>query len=151
MSRTFEERASAGLDALYQGALFLSGGHPDEAEELLVAAVSRAFRERQAGAGAEPFERHLEGTLAVVALQAGGRSVTGAHAREGVHPLHAAAATMPMRARAALWLVLLRRWSYADAALEIGVERDRLRDLLAWRERLARALEPTAAEARREA
>ena len=35
MAQTFEELTASELDALYQGALFLSGGIPTEAERLL--------------------------------------------------------------------------------------------------------------------
>ena len=44
MARTFEELATPELDALYQGALFLSGGEPSGAEYLVVEAVTLSFR-----------------------------------------------------------------------------------------------------------
>lgn len=47
MSRTFEELASQQPDALYQGALFLSGGLQEGAKRLLVDAITLAFGRRR--------------------------------------------------------------------------------------------------------
>ena len=64
MSRTFEELASQQLDALYQGALFLSGGRQEGAERLLVDAVTLAFTEHaQDSGGVTDVERWLEARL----------------------------------------------------------------------------------------
>ena len=51
-----------------------------------------------------------------------------------------AAAAVPWPARAALWLVLLRRWSYADAAGLMEVDREMLKTLLRYRDTLMGAI-----------
>ena len=38
--------------------------------------------------------------------------------------------------RAALWLVMLQRWEYAEAAMVLGVQRDDLLELLRHRDTL---------------
>ncbi|MDA0328144.1 MAG: hypothetical protein O2958_03955 [Gemmatimonadetes bacterium] len=154
MSRTFEELAGTELDALYQGALFLAGGNPRGAEELLVNAVTLAFKEHERDAGPNEIRRWLEARLVRSFLR---------HLREGplVLPedtarrvaldpvtfeslgsteLFAAAAVLPPRPRAALWLVLLRRWSYADAASILEVDVADLEKLLGYRDVLMREI-----------
>ena len=54
--------------------------------------------------------------------------------------LHRAAGSVPHAARAALWLVLLRRWSYDDACSVMGVGREDLADLLRYRHTLVSAV-----------
>ena len=69
--------------------------------------------------------------------QPGARAAFGALDGKG---LNLAAAAVPWGARAALWLVLLRRWSYADASATIGVTADVLKDLLEYRHTLMGAI-----------
>ncbi|MEQ9400347.1 MAG: hypothetical protein RJQ04_14390 [Longimicrobiales bacterium] len=112
MPRTFEERVDEELDGLYAGALFLSHDDPAAAESLLVGSVVAAAR-RWAHQPARPdLGRRLRAELARAALRPGDAGL-------GSHP-----------ARVALWLVAVERWSYADAAAVLGVERDVLRGLL---------------------
>ena len=54
--------------------------------------------------------------------------------------LHTAAGAVPWAARAALWLVLLRRWRYADASTVMGVDEEVLKDLLGYRHTLMGAI-----------
>jgi DNA-directed RNA polymerase specialized sigma24 family protein len=152
MARTFEELTGEGLDTLYQGALFLTGGHRDDAEHLLVDALTLAYRLSR-GAEDPVAVRWLEARLAR-AFFAG---ASGPHPRmpaaigaaapdpsvlEGIGPeaMFLAAGTLPPRPRAALWLVLVQRWPYADAAEALGVTTERLRELLQYRDALLAAL-----------
>ena len=154
MSRAFEEVASEELDALYQGALFLSGGDPGGAEQLLVDAMTLAFKEHTQESDPGSVERWLEARLVRTLL----RQVTDdpkprPHASvprvaldsgtfDGVGPqaLFEAAAAVPTWARAALWLVVLRRWSYQDAATVMGVDRDSIPGLLGYRDVLIKEM-----------
>lgn len=112
MPRTFEQAVDEELDGLYAGALFLTGDDPASAESLLVGSVVAAAR-RAAHDPARPNPgRLLRAELARAALGAG-ESRLGAG-----------------RARVALWLVAVERWTYADAAAVLDVERDELRALL---------------------
>lgn len=154
MARTFEELATPELDALYQGALFLAGGTTTDAEHLVVEAVTLAFREHAHEKRIEDEQRWFEARLVRSFLRAvheGAPDVAepavvtqsvapGAFADLGSEALFDAASSVPARPRAALWLVLLRRWSYADAAHIIGVDVEQLADLLAWRNALMNAL-----------
>lgn len=154
MARTFEEIATPELDALYQGAMFLSGGEAAGAEYLVVEAVTLAFKEHATDDRVEDVQRWFEARLARSFLRAVHEGATEAPPPavviQGVAPtafmdlgsqdLFLAAATIPAHPRAALWLVLLRRWSYADAARVIGVDESDMPDLLAWRDALMREL-----------
>lgn len=154
MTRTFEELAGSEMDALYQGALFLSGGDPHRAEELVVDAVVLAFQEHAAEVDSEQTRRWLEARLVRAHL----RRSTAAHDaaapgpvdRRGIDPesfdalgpdeLFAAARTLPPGPRAALWLVLLRRWSHRDAARAMEIDDDVLERFLGYRDELMREL-----------
>jgi DNA-directed RNA polymerase specialized sigma24 family protein len=154
MPRTFEELATPELDALYQGALFLSAGEPTEAENLVVEAVTLAFREHASIERIEDVQRWFEARLVrsfLRTVQDG--PVESPHSQvitNGVDPaafdglgsqdLYAAAAAIPILPRAALWLTLLRRWSYSDAAAVLSVEESEMPTLLAWRDTLMHAL-----------
>lgn len=154
MARTFEELATPELDALYQGALFLSGGEAPAAEYLVVEAVTLAFREHASNDRVEDVQRWFEARLVRALLRAMQEDPIEAPRPEvivrGVDPaafeglgsrqLHEAAATIPVLARAALWLVLFRRWSYADAAHVLAVDESEMSALLAWRDALMHAL-----------
>jgi len=54
--------------------------------------------------------------------------------------LYKAARRVPPRARAALWLVLLRRWKYLEASRVIETDLDDLKDLLGYRHLLLTAV-----------
>jgi DNA-directed RNA polymerase specialized sigma24 family protein len=151
MPLTFEERISEDLDALYSGAAFLSGSQGGGAQRLLVDAVSRASSEYRLDGDAGAFTPWMEGILVRTLLAsealAGGKEVKkrrrpSADRTVGPHELDdigwadmvRAAARIPIRPRAALWLVLLRRWRYSEAAATIGVDLGALRELLGHRD-----------------
>ena len=147
MSKTFEEMASRELDSLYQGALFLSGGDVRFAERLLVDTMTNSFRERGMDLVEDSIARWMEVQLVRQFLNgsdAGPRPLRGESepslgaAFEGLEAdtLFAAAAILPFWPRAAVWLVLLRRWSYTDACDALDVDRDVLDDLLRYRDTL---------------
>ena len=154
MSRAFEEVASEELDALYQGALFLTGGNSRSAERLLVDAVTLAFREHAQETDIASAERWLEARLVRSFLKHLTEGPTGlpeeAARRVALDPgtfdaigsqqLFEAAAKLPAWARAAVWLVLLRRWSYRDAASAMGVDRDAIPGLLRYQDVLVKEL-----------
>lgn len=56
--------------------------------------------------------------------------------------MYTGAAEVPIEARVALWLVVMRRWDYAAAAERLGVDRDDLKELLKHREKLVAAVGP---------
>ncbi len=154
MTRTFEELAGQELDALYQGALFLSGGNARGAETLLVQSITAAFEEYPYEIQISSVERRLEARLVRSFLkhvtggppapsQANPGRVTlppGSFDGLDSRQLFRAAGAVPAWPRAALWLVLLRRWSYAEAASAMGLERDALVDLLRYRDALIQAV-----------
>jgi hypothetical protein len=150
VSRTFEELATGELDALYQGALFLSGGDRREAEQLLVDAVVLAFKEHTAEDAPTAVQRRLEAGLVRSFLgdlldrpappphPTPMHPAHGAGALDALDPddLFAAAATLPAWPRAALYLVSLRRWSYGDAAHAVNVDVETMEGLLRYRDPL---------------
>jgi DNA-directed RNA polymerase specialized sigma24 family protein len=148
MSRTFEELAGDELDALYQGALFLSGGNARGAESLLVEAVTLAFEEHATDTDHAAVQRWLEARLVrsfLRHLREGPTQLPESTARRvaldpatfeslGSRELFAAAAALPAWPRAALWLVLLRRWSYLDAAAAMDIDAGSIEELLGYRD-----------------
>ena len=149
MSRTFEELAGPELNNLYRGALFLTAGDEIAAEELLVDTLTGAFvRGTPSSDASSPA--WLEGELASTFVAANGaqevhpprpiqrrpQSVLAAFDDVGASALLAAAGAVPPRPRAALWLVMLQRWEYADAADALGVDRGELVMLLRHRDTL---------------
>ena len=54
--------------------------------------------------------------------------------------LFMAAERVPPRARAALWLVIFRRWTYDDASRALDTDPGSLKDLLSYRHVLLTAL-----------
>ena len=145
MSKTFEEMASRELDSLYQGALFLSGGDARFAERLLVDTMTNSFREHGKGLVEDSIATWMEAQLVrhfLDGVDAGPRllrntsetAVGGAFEGLEADTLFASAASLPFWPRAAVWLVLLRRWSYADACDALDVDRDVLDDLLRYRD-----------------
>ena len=154
MSRSFEELAGSELDSLYQGALFLTGGDSHETERLLVETLTQAF-----GAFSSPEWADNEsdtGWLEARLVQ----TFIGPDKEEpvphipddtkrlelgevtlpslGTDVLFAAAASLPRLPRAALWLVLLRRRSYADAMDVMAIDSQSLASLLSYRDLLLR-------------
>ncbi|NNF12261.1 MAG: hypothetical protein HKN72_03500 [Gemmatimonadetes bacterium] len=154
MGRTFEEVASGEMDALYQGALFLCGGSTAQAETLVVDAVMLSFQEHAADADPEQTRRWFEARLVRSFLRrarsrAGddrpppvGRDTVDPMAFEdlGAERLFQAAGSLPPGPRSALWLVLLRRWSRADAAAAMEIDEERLKGMLGYRDALMKEL-----------
>lgn len=148
---TFEELASREVDTLYQGALFMNGGDEDAAEGLLLWTLTHAFHAFRRGSVGDPG-RWLEARLVREFLQAAGDDAAepvhedvelgpvDAVAELAMASLARAAAVLPYRARAALWLVVFRRWSYADAARELGLDIEGLKDVLRYRDLLVRTV-----------
>jgi DNA-directed RNA polymerase specialized sigma24 family protein len=156
MPLTFEERVSEELDALYAGALFLSGGHETRASDLVVEAVRLASSEYSGRGEIGSFTQWMEGMLVRSLLRDGsgegleprtwggkdaGPDQLDAAALDGLGwaDLVGAAAVLPPQARVAVWLVTLRRWSYEQVERTMGVGRDGLRELLACRAQLVGA------------
>ena len=144
MSHTFEELVLREIDSLYHGALFLSGGDPAEAESLLVRAVGSAFHaEIGTAAGSQHWlEERLVHTF-VTNRSASGSTlppVTGPNVQAppvlSSGQLCAAAHDVPPVARAALWLVLLRRWPHQRAREALRIDQGELRVLLQYRHAL---------------
>ena len=151
MPLTFEERVSEELDALYAGAVFLCGGDGARAHELVIESVRLASSELQGRAGGDSFTRWMEQLLVRSTLdaieadrvesQAEGKEGPAANAVDGPGDLRwmqvaRAAGNMSVRARVAVWLVTLRRWSYDEVEATMGIGRDTLRELLAHRTEL---------------
>lgn len=168
MARTFEEVAGAELDGLWAGALFLLAGDEDRARRLVETTLVRAAavfvcRARDEAPGAWLMDRMVRAFLAEDAVDGGsppyperGRD-RGLDSSPPPDPLHQAAGVTPPPARAALWLVLFRRRSYADAQDVLGVERAELATLLEAQAELHRvyralltAADPVASDGRRE-
>ena len=153
MSQTFEELAGKEVDGLFQGALFLQAGDEAAAEHLLLWTLTRAFHVFRETGGGESPDQWLEGRLIheFLALLPTGDAVAGVGAAElrrpsqhvgSVEPgaLHDAAGRVPARARAALWLVVLRRWTYEEASVALHTNTDELKDLLQFRHTLMSAV-----------
>ena len=154
MAQTFEELTASELDALYQGALFLSGGISTEAERLLVEAVTLAFREHIPESAAEESRRWLESRLAraflrnlrdgptVLPSATADRTSLNQGTFDGLtaEVLHDAASLIPPRPSAAIWLALLRRWGHAEAARIIDVDVGDMTVLLGYRDSLLQEL-----------
>jgi len=157
--QTFEEFAGRHIDGLFNGALFLNAGEEISAEDLVLWTLTGAFQEFQKMKGAGASEHWLEGKLVDVFLArtAAGEGLSGAPASgESLSPdtvsmgggsleidpdaLFRAAEHMPPLARAAVWLVVFRRWTYGEAANGLGADVDGLKDLLEYRQVLLRAV-----------
>lgn len=151
--QTFEELATAEVDHLYQGALFLSGGDEEAAEGLLLWTLTRSFHAYRSADEVIDATRWLEGRLVDEFLSASNAAGLDAdeawpesperQMRQGgeidSRALAVAAARVPFRARAALWLVVLRRWKYQDAAHTLGVSGEEVKNLLRYRDALVGA------------
>ncbi len=153
MSQTFEELVGREVDGLFQGALFLQAGAEAAAEDLLLWTLTRAFHVFRDTGGGERTRQWLEGRLvheflvllpksdAAVQTHPGDLMSPSEHVGS-VYPgaLHAAAGQVPARARAALWLVVLRRWTYEEASLALHTTTEELKDLLRFRHTLMSAV-----------
>lgn len=153
MSHTFEELAGKEVDGLFQGALFLQAGDEAAAEDLLLWTLTKAFHVfRETGGGENP-DQWLEGRLVYEFLGLLPKSDAAAQALAAelespaqhvgsVDPgaLHEAAGRVPARARAALWLVVLRRWTYGEASAALHTNTEDLKDLLRFRHTLMAAV-----------
>ena len=149
MRQAFEEIVSRAIDDLYQAALFLSGGEPKPAEDLLTRSVRASFRlHRTSQIDVDP-EAWLQGRLvkdfvssaAPVHLAALPDFALEAHAGGiDLRRLYRAAASAPPLARAVLWLVLMRRWSWDDVADHLGLDRAEVQELLQYRHALVAAV-----------
>lgn len=154
MSHDFEKVAVQEIDDLYRQALFLRAGDEAEAERLLLDALSRAFRilrqERPDGDPRRWFQRRMIRDFLSRANQTeavrpalrwpwrGPFSALEFDAKPGPEGVDAdalfrAAGRLPSPARAAIWLVVFARWSYAEAAEALGTSLDEFRELLAYR------------------
>ena len=155
MSQTFEELATGEIDGLYQGALFLVAGDEVEAEQLLIETLGSSFSRFHAGDSTADIGQWLEGKMVATFMESHPRDLdvkppAPVHNRHGSHAsafssldaqgLHAAASEVPWAARAALWLVLLRRWGYEEASAAMGVDRTVLKNLLEFRHTLIGAI-----------
>ncbi len=159
MRETLEEFTSRHIDGLYHGALFLNGGEEPAAEDLVLWTLTGAFQEFRQIEEGSASERWIERKLVEVFLA---RAVPGddgstdgdgfyvdAAAGQGpasgaveIDPeaLFGAAADMPPLARAAVWLVVFRRWTYGEASSVLGMDVDGLKDLLRYRQVLVTAI-----------
>ena len=159
MGETLEEFTGRHIDGLYHGALFLNGGEEPPAEDLVLWTLTGAFQEFRQIQDGSATERWIERKLVEVFLA---RTVVGdyestdadgfsvdAPASSGpssgaveIDPeaLFGAAAKMPPLARAAIWLVLFRRWSYGEASSVLGTDVEGLKDLLRYRQVLVTAV-----------
>ena len=164
MNQTFEEFAGRHIDALYHGALFLSAGEEPPAQDLVLWTLTGAFEEFRRLEEGSASEQWLEGRLVELFLA---RTASGSTDDGSAGPVSAddvrrdvmsshdhfsgaveidpeallqAAGNMPPLPRAAIWLVVFRRWSYGEASsvLEMGV--DGLKDLLRFRQVLLTAV-----------
>ena len=152
MLETLEEFTGRHIDGLYHGALFLNGGEEPPAEDLVLWTLTGAFQEfRRMGAGSAS-ERWIERKMVQVFLArtmphddgSTEGDVLLADVPEGHGPssgaveidskaLFGAAAKIPPLARAAIWLVVFRRWSYGEASQALETDEDGLKDLLRYR------------------
>jgi DNA-directed RNA polymerase specialized sigma24 family protein len=164
MHETFEELAGRHIDGLYHGALFLNAGEEPPAEDLVLWTLTGASQEFRQIDEAGGEQRWLEARLVRVFLARRGSGSTDDGSTDvlsgedlskddvpatdpppaslEIDPdaLFGSAANMPPRARAAIWLVLFRRWSYDAAASALDADADGLKELLRYRHVLLTAL-----------
>ena len=154
--QTFEEFASQHLDGLYHGALFLNGGAEPPAEDLVLWTLTGAFQEfrdiEERSAPKEWLEGKLverflartpQGSTDDVVSNVSGDDLSHEPSPGGVEIDHEAlmraGAKLPPLARAAIWLVVFRRWSYAEASIVLDTGLDALKGLLRYRQVLLTA------------
>ena len=155
MHRTFEELAGHEIDGLYQGALFLKAGETAAAEDLVLWTLTGAIPSFRQGlspadatrwledrlvraflAGAPPMDSEVGPVVEADAVQS---PISGEVAIDP-QALFMAAERVPPRARAALWLVIFRRWRYEDASRVLEMDQASLRNLLRYRHILLTAI-----------
>jgi DNA-directed RNA polymerase specialized sigma24 family protein len=139
MTQTLEENVLSSIDVLYQGAHFLTGGDRHEAERLLEDTVLAAYHEA-VRSGTATDERGLSMLMARTFMAQVPDTPEDAPARPSSSPvdltadgIFEAAARVGPKSRVALWLVLIRRWSYAEAGAALRMEKSTLRGLLGER------------------
>lgn len=174
MPETFEELVSRRLPGLYAAARFLAAGEDRVAEDLLADALAAAYSRH----GTWAWDRTgLECALVDEVLHRWRMGIPPAGRGETVDPksrrdppwlppadlanevladvdltrFNRSARHLPVRARLAIWLVSLERWRYDAAADALGVEREELLDLLAWRDALLAEALATSRHPRRRA
>ena len=149
MPETFEEFAGRHIDGLYHGALFLHAGEEPPAEDLVLWTLSGAFqgfRQMEEGTASAHW---LEGKLVEVFLARTALGSTDDFSTEDASLSHEpspgaveidpdalfrAATNMPPMARAAIWLVVFRRWPYGETSSVLETDVDGLKDLLRYRQ-----------------
>ncbi len=161
MPGTMDEQLLSELDTLWQMALFLEGGDEAGAEALLAGLLGDVVREmdgRQEPAMADDlFERALlrrffEEAPPVSTIQGDG-SMVARVVGDGLslQSLLDEVDRLPKRARAALWLVLVRRRSSDAAGVILDIDESHLRELLRYRDTfMTRVLTRTAGRTRAE-
>ncbi len=146
MFETYEEKVGKALDTLYPGALFLAAGDQAQAERLVVDTVTGALRSDVETA--DISTKWFEGQMAKRFLE---RNPSPDTIRQPAHPsgsvkeidaaqLLEGVAFVPGWSRAALWLVLLRQWSYAEVRDALDVSTESLSEMLQYRTMLARGI-----------
>ena len=160
MHQTFEEFVGRHMDALYHGALFLHAGEEAPAEDLVLWTVTGAIQAFRRVEGGEAKERWLERKLVEAYLARAGWNSTDRGSPEvfsddnpstadasTADPTHVGSevveidsealfrsvATLPHVARAAIWLVLFRRWRYEEACDVLGTDLAGLKNMLQGR------------------
>jgi DNA-directed RNA polymerase specialized sigma24 family protein len=153
---TFEQLVSSRLSALYAGARFLAAGSEGAAEELLAdglvkassrfgtwawdpAGLERALVEEAVAGwrGALPGWKDTQPAPLPDALAnqlPPAVDVAAMLESAPIDSFYRAAVALPPRARAAIWLVVLERWTYDDVAKLLKVDREELLHLLSWRQ-----------------
>lgn len=156
MSENIRDVAVREIDDLYRLALFLQAGDEEEAERLLLDALSRAVRILRDDRSEEEPRRWLQRRMIRDFLAEAGRAealrspvrwpwrgpfsaleidTTTAPDEVDTAALFRAAGRLPPPARAAIWLVVFARWSYGETAEALGTDLDELRALLSYRHR----------------
>jgi DNA-directed RNA polymerase specialized sigma24 family protein len=161
MHQTFEELVGRHIDDLYQGALFLNAGEESPAEDLVLWTVTGAFQAFRRIDG-DATERWLERKLVETFLVRAGWDSMDRESMEafsGVDPsrpdladtaseiveidpeaLFRSAAKLPHLARAAIWLVLFKRWRYEEVCDVLKTDVAGLKGLLQGRRVLLTAV-----------
>ncbi len=137
MADTLEEHVLSSIDVLFQGARFLAGGTRRDAEQLLEDTVLTAYH-GTVRSGTPLDERGLSVLMArtfLAQMSAPSASPPNAALPSSSLDLTAdgifeASARVSPRARAALWLVLVRRWRYADTCEALRMSEAELRECL---------------------
>jgi len=161
--QTFEEFAGRHIDGLYHGALFLNAGEESRAEDLVLWTLTGAFQEFRGVESGGAGERWIEGRLVETFLARSGVDTEDLLEEDGSlealeddprsshrpstgtveidhEVLFRSGADMPPLARAAIWLVLFRRWPYAEASNVLKTNVDGIKGLLQYRRVLLTAV-----------